>query len=363
MNYDKDLVVILAPTLITQVRRKLSAQPIAPKTGKIVAGARNSTLTSLAGTMRRRDFSATAIRIALLEENRSRCAPPLDKAEVNKIARSVSRYEPEAVIAGPTNGESTDAADIELLASPSPPEPYFFRPSFPPVHFVTNYITYASSRTDAPHEFHEGAALVLLANATPGIRATLSAYPNGLPTNLYGLFIGDSTRSRKSTALTIAKDILTRAIPKTLMPEQFSPEAFIEQLSARSPGPSCWLVDEFSEMLDKIHHARYMSGLRGLLLQIYGSENYEYRRHSKMVPSSFEVSSRPSCVPRSFLPRAGSRRRTWPRMSIGRTQRSRCTELWPGRSGTRSRWPLPKPSRPRYGRSSNRHGRNLPVRR
>jgi putative DNA primase/helicase len=58
---------------------------------------RNTTLTSLAGTMRRRGFGCAAIRAALLEENAERCDPPLEESEVEGIARSVARYKPADV--------------------------------------------------------------------------------------------------------------------------------------------------------------------------------------------------------------------------------------------------------------------------
>jgi len=61
---------------------------------KIKSGERNSRLTSLAGSMRRRDMSSDAIRAALLAENAERCDPPLDDKEVERIARSISKYEP-----------------------------------------------------------------------------------------------------------------------------------------------------------------------------------------------------------------------------------------------------------------------------
>ncbi len=63
-----------------------------PTIEKIREGARNSTLTSLAGTMRRRGMTAEAIEAALLAENSARCDPPLPESEVKKIARSVARY-------------------------------------------------------------------------------------------------------------------------------------------------------------------------------------------------------------------------------------------------------------------------------
>jgi hypothetical protein len=63
-----------------------------PSHEPIPQGQRNSTLTSLAGTMRRRGLSQKAIEAALLEENRARCQPPLPEADVRRIAGSVGRY-------------------------------------------------------------------------------------------------------------------------------------------------------------------------------------------------------------------------------------------------------------------------------
>ena len=68
---------------------KLKAQ------GCIPEGQRNSTLTSLAGAMRKRGMSHEAIRAGLLAENLTRCRPPLDEPEVLTIAASVSQYPPD----------------------------------------------------------------------------------------------------------------------------------------------------------------------------------------------------------------------------------------------------------------------------
>jgi putative DNA primase/helicase len=63
--------------------------------GPIVGSARNATLLSLGGTMRRRGMGQAAIRAALMAENIARCQPPLAEAEVRGIASSVARYAPE----------------------------------------------------------------------------------------------------------------------------------------------------------------------------------------------------------------------------------------------------------------------------
>ena len=55
-------------------------------------GQRNTTLASLAGTMRRRGMTADEIEAALLAVNAGRCQPPLPDDAVRGIATSVGRY-------------------------------------------------------------------------------------------------------------------------------------------------------------------------------------------------------------------------------------------------------------------------------
>jgi hypothetical protein len=68
----------------------------------IQAGKRNQTLASLAGTMRRRGMTGEAIQAALRAENESRCCPPLSSSEVDTIAASIARYDPDYIASKPT---------------------------------------------------------------------------------------------------------------------------------------------------------------------------------------------------------------------------------------------------------------------
>lgn len=77
----------------------------------IPEGLRNNTLTSLAGSMRRRGMGESAIAAALLAKNKHRCQPPLPEQEVRGIAQSVMRYPPL------NNGQPS------LVSSPSLPLP------------------------------------------------------------------------------------------------------------------------------------------------------------------------------------------------------------------------------------------------
>jgi hypothetical protein len=60
----------------------------------IPQGERDATLTSIAGSMRRRGMTAEEMLPSLLAINQGRCRSPLSDEQVEKIARSVERYAP-----------------------------------------------------------------------------------------------------------------------------------------------------------------------------------------------------------------------------------------------------------------------------
>ena len=83
-------------TLATNASKLESSPAISDSAGIIPEGERNASLASLAGSMRRRGASQDAITAALLAENKRACDPPLPQNEVEKIAESVARYQPES---------------------------------------------------------------------------------------------------------------------------------------------------------------------------------------------------------------------------------------------------------------------------
>ncbi len=69
----------------------------ASRANPIPEGQRNATLARLAGVMRRVGMSQTEIFAALQQVNADRCSPPLPLREVERIAVSVARYEPDSI--------------------------------------------------------------------------------------------------------------------------------------------------------------------------------------------------------------------------------------------------------------------------
>ncbi len=83
--------------LLEDAQRRRNGSAAEPITDVISEGDRDTTLASLAGSMRRRGMTATEIRVALEAVNKERCKPPLPAEEISKIAKSIARYEPGKV--------------------------------------------------------------------------------------------------------------------------------------------------------------------------------------------------------------------------------------------------------------------------
>ena len=93
--YDLSLIADAPAWLVKLATTKEPTPQGIPGTDALIPeGTRNATLTSLAGTMRRKGMSVEAIEAALMVENIKRCNPALSENEVKQVAKSVERYQP-----------------------------------------------------------------------------------------------------------------------------------------------------------------------------------------------------------------------------------------------------------------------------
>ena len=157
-------------------------------------------------------------------------------------------------------------------------ERYGFVPAFSPGGFVSDFIGYVQSQTDAPLEYAEAAALVLVSIGGYRCKAQLAPYPGGLSNNLYVLLVGPTTVSRKSTVQRIASNLIKAVMPPSVLPNRSTTEALIKSLSNRSGVPSVWAPDEFGVTLAQIYQRDFMAGLEEMLLTVYSGDDYVYER-------------------------------------------------------------------------------------
>lgn len=99
--------------------------------GAIATGSRDQTLTSIAGSMRRKGLTAEEIRPALAAVNARRCKPPLADRDIDRIATSVARYDAAQPIVAAAADPSWDSLVTSVpenwYSSPPPPRTWLLR--------------------------------------------------------------------------------------------------------------------------------------------------------------------------------------------------------------------------------------------
>jgi putative DNA primase/helicase len=172
-----------------------SGEPVAGE--EIPEGYRNKTLASQAGYMRQIGLTADEIAPALQAINLHRCNPPLEAAEVDRIAASIGRYDPDTcrqaqVECWPERylGDGTDWPDPQPIPEDLPPVAVFDPVLLPST--VRPWVVDIAERMQCPIEFPAVCAMVALA-AIIGRRASIRPLQLDDWTeyvNLWGMLIG-----------------------------------------------------------------------------------------------------------------------------------------------------------------------------
>lgn len=132
-------------------------------------------------------------------------------------------------------------------------------------NFIRQYLDYASPMTDAPIEYHLCGGL---ANIAMALKRNVFFRLGGqhIYPNVYIAILGDSTLTRKSTALRISSNLMESVNNAILLPNDFSPEALIDTLTTRPQGMFYWY--EFATMMD-ILDRQYMNGAKAMFTELY----------------------------------------------------------------------------------------------
>lgn len=94
-------IAVLPDAWIRAVQKSSRSRPNEPAGNSLAKGQRNKGLTSIAGRLRNAGLDVADLSAALEGINRSRCEPPLESDEVQRIAQSIARYE----AGSPSRGE------------------------------------------------------------------------------------------------------------------------------------------------------------------------------------------------------------------------------------------------------------------
>lgn len=149
--------------------------------------------------------------------------------------------------------------------------------------FVTRYKDWAIQATDAIPDFHDLSAFIAL-SAIVANSVRLHTSNSILVPNLWGLILGDSTLSRKTTAMRMAvMDILMTIDQELILATDGSAEGLLTGLTERNNKTSVFYRDEVSGFFESINRRDYLAGLPETLTHLYDVPPVYTRRLRKEV--------------------------------------------------------------------------------
>lgn len=145
---------------------------------------------------------------------------------------------------------------------------------------IEDYKQWATTATDAVPEFHElSCAILLSALMSSGIRLPTSNVT--IIPNLWGLLLGDSTLTRKTTSMQMAMEFLTTIDSELIVASDGSVEGVLTAISTRPKMVSIFYRDEITGFLDAIRRKEYMASMPEILTQLYDVPTFLTRRLRK----------------------------------------------------------------------------------
>lgn len=136
--------------------------------------------------------------------------------------------------------------------------------------------------TDAPEIFHTAVATNLLGAVLTRhrYRCRLAGGTPARWTNMFTWCVGDSGDSRKSTAVNMGLEVLNRAMPELLLPDDCSPEGFARAFAKKGQADEddaagIIINDELGLFLMQLQK-EYMASLKGMMMKFFDvPPNYE----------------------------------------------------------------------------------------
>jgi hypothetical protein len=183
--------------------------------------------------------------------------------------------------------------------------------------FLDTYREWATEATDAVADFHDISILtVLSAIVSSSVKLATSSKP--ITPNIWGIIIGESTITRKTTAMSMAIEFLHTLDPDLIVATDGSAEGLLGSLASRPNRASMFYRDEISGLFDSMNKKEYLAGLKETFTKLYDVPSIERRVLRKEtivieapafvilcggVPDGINSATNESFVTSGFLPR------------------------------------------------------------
>jgi len=261
----------------------------------IPEGQRNPTLARLAGAMRRIGMTGEEILAAISRVNRNRCQPPLTDREVERIAASIARYEPDQVAVAVVEDhwgqdhEAPAVAEPMSMADPGPLPLELLRiPGF-----VSEVMDYCLETAPYPNVAMAFAGAMVLQAVLAGRKVR---DPGDNRTNIYLLGLAHSSAG-KDRPRKINAEILHAVGLSGQLGGRFASGEGIEDALFVEPS-KLFQTDEIDGILQSINKAKDArhESIMGTLLTMYSSANSIFPMRRKAGRESAGTIDQPCLV-------------------------------------------------------------------
>lgn len=144
---------------------------------------------------------------------------------------------------------------------------------------IEEYIDWAKRQTDASPPFHQASAFCILSGLLAA-RIRLPLMHMTLIPNLWFMVLGNTTLTRKSTAMRLGSNMLDEIAPETIMGTDGSIEGILAAMANRPGEASIFQRDEFSGFLEAMKKKEYMAGAIQEFLKLYDGDTIKRRLRS-----------------------------------------------------------------------------------
>jgi hypothetical protein len=254
-----------------------------PDANTIPEGQRNDTLARLAGAMRRVGMGRSEIAAALHQTNKDRCSPPLSPREVERIAESIARYEPNQVAVALAENHYSQ---MQAAADADENEPETEAPDPGPIPdellhvpgFIDQVMRYTLDTAPYPEPVLAFAGALTL-QAILAARKVRDAMDNR--TNLYVLSLANSGVGKDHARKVNARILYEAGLADCLGTSFASGEGIEDRLFVQPA--TLFQVDEIDGLLMRVGSARDArhEAIVSMLLQLYTCASTIYVMRAK----------------------------------------------------------------------------------
>ena len=169
--------------------------------------------------------------------------------------------------------EEEEVLDLELLTEDE-------RKQCADAHtLIEKFIEYGSKATDSDIIYHK-ANIFMVLSCLLSSKLRIEIDQTLIAPNLWLIILGESTYTRKSTALNLAKQFVDDIDPDCLLATDASPQGILDGLSTRPNRNTLFFRDEFQGLIKAICKSDYMTGMTETFTSLYNGDNFK-RKLSK----------------------------------------------------------------------------------